>query len=174
MKQLEVKFKKLVDGAKEPSYAHNTDAGMDLYATSRKVDEYGNTVYGTGIAVEIPKGYAAFIFPRSSNSKKALLLANSVGIIDSGYTGEIVLKYRSTTCGIRLCKLIDRIRFFLFGTFDSDRLLVSYFHDINREYKIGDRIGQMVIMPYPRVMLIQVPELGNSERGSNGFGSTGE
>ena len=94
MRNLKVKIKRLSDNAVIPTYAHATDAGMDLVATSKTIDEYGNVVYGTGIALEIPNGYVGLVFPRSSNSKKHLLLTNSVGVIDSGYRGEVTFKCR--------------------------------------------------------------------------------
>ena len=91
---MEVKIKKLHKDAVIPSYAKPGDAGMDLVAISKVYDKYGNVSYGTGIAIEIPHGYMGLIFPRSSNSKYDLLLTNSVGIIDSGYRGEILLKFK--------------------------------------------------------------------------------
>lgn len=68
-------------------YAKDGDAGIDLIATSKTYDEHGNVVYGTNRAFEIPKGYVGLLFPRSSNSKKDLILSNSVGVVDSGYRG---------------------------------------------------------------------------------------
>jgi dUTP pyrophosphatase len=67
---------------------------MDLYCTEMFKDKHGNYVYLTGIAVEIPEGYVGLVYPRSSVSKTSMLLANGVGVIDSGYRGEIMLKYR--------------------------------------------------------------------------------
>ena len=77
-----------------PTYAKAGDAAMDLYATEVMKDSFGNFVYLTGVALEIPAGYVGLLFPRSSVSKTSLTLANSVGVIDSGYRGEIMLKYR--------------------------------------------------------------------------------
>lgn len=78
-----VKFRKLNEYAICPVKAHATDAGFDLTATSYFVDEDGCSVYGTGLAVEIPQGYVGLLFPRSSVAKKDLLLSNAVGVIDS-------------------------------------------------------------------------------------------
>ena len=78
-----VKFKKLNEYAICPVKAHASDAGFDLTATSFYVDEDGCSVYGTGLAVEIPRGYVGLLFPRSSVAKKDLLLSNAVGVIDS-------------------------------------------------------------------------------------------
>ena len=139
---MKVKVMKLDAGAKIPKYAKDGDAGMDLYATSQSFDNHGNYVYGTGLAIEIPKGYVGLIFPRSSISKTAHSLRNAVGVIDSGYRGELIFKF-----------------------------------DINTHnspvYEIGDRIGQIIILPYPQVEIEEAFELSNSERGSGGFGSTG-
>ena len=67
---------------------------MDLVAVSKSYDENLNVCYGTGLAFEIPEGYMGLVFPRSSISKKDLTLSNSVGVIDSGYRGEVFLKFR--------------------------------------------------------------------------------
>ena len=141
---LKINVKKLVPEAVIPSYAKPGDAGMDLVATSIGIDEYNNTVYGTGIAIEIPEGYVGLIFPRSSNAKTDLYLTNHVGVIDSGYRGEIMFKFRATRT-----------------TFP-------------KEYKVGDRVGQIIILPYPQVAFIETDELSSTERGEGGFGSTGK
>lgn len=80
---MKVKIKKLNENAVIPQYAKPGDAGMDLTATSKYFDEYGNICYGTGLAFEIPQGYVGLVFPRSSCSKQQLVLANAVGVIDS-------------------------------------------------------------------------------------------
>jgi dUTP pyrophosphatase len=90
---MNVKIKKLHKDAIIPSYAKPGDAGMDLTAVNISFDEFDNLVCETGIAVEIPKGYVGLVFPRSSISKYALHLRNSVGVIDSGYRGEILVKF---------------------------------------------------------------------------------
>ena len=133
---------KLDAGAIIPKYAKGGDAGMDLYAVSFGIDQNNNYVFGTGLAMEIPEGYVGLIFPRSSISRTAHSLRNAVGVIDSGYRGEIMLKF-----------------------------------DINTHnspvYEIGDRIGQVVILPYPQVEFEEVFELSKTTRGKGGFGSTG-
>ena len=142
-----VKIKKLNDDAIIPSYAKEGDAGMDLTAVSYDYDtKYKNHVYGTGIAVEIPKGYVGFVFPRSSNRKTNAYLCNHVGIIDSGYRGEIILTFK-----------------------ERDDVMLE-----QMPYEIGDRIGQLMIMPYPFVEFEEVEELSDTERGAGGFGSTGK
>lgn len=140
---MKVKIKRLSDKAVIPQYAKEGDAGMDLVATSKSYDENGNVVYGTDLAFEIPKGYVGLLFPRSSNAKMDLLLSNSVGVLDSGYRGEVLFKFKDLHIGL--------------GSF----------------YSIGDRIGQLIIIPYPTIEFEEVEELSESERGNGGYGSTG-
>ena len=143
---MQVRIKKLSPEAVIPSYAKVGDAGMDLVATSMKFDGTQIT-YGTGLAMEIPKGFVGLIFPRSSIRKTNLQLSNSVGVVDSGYRGEIQAtfnKIQGVTEGVR------------------------------ERYLIGDRICQIMIIPHPHVDFIEVDELNNTERGEGGFGSTGK
>ena len=146
---MKVKIKKLSENAVVPKYAHDTDAGLDLVATSIQWDEDGNFVYGTGLAFEIPKGYVGLIFPRSSNAKKELVLSNSVGVVDSGYRGEVTFKFKPTK-------------------------EVNTSNPIIEIYDIGDRIGQLIILPYPKIEFEEADELSKSERGEGGYGSTGK
>lgn len=140
--ELNVKLKKLNSKAIVPSYAHDGDAGMDLTATSKWFE--GNKVcYGIGIAMEIPYGYVGLIFPRSSISKQDLLLSNAVGVIDSIYRGEIIVKFEMTDTR-------------------------------EKNYQIGDRVAQIIIIPYPKVKFDEVENLNNSTRNDGGFGSTGK
>jgi dUTP pyrophosphatase len=139
---MEVKIKKLSENAVIPQYAKPGDAGMDLVATDRYVDDNGNLVYATGLAFEIPEGYVGLIFPRSSLSKYHLMLTNHVAVIDSGYRGEVVMKF----------KVVDKEL---------------------RIYDIGDRIAQMIILPYPQVHFVETDTLSDTERGTGGYGSTG-
>ena len=139
---IEVKFKKLCKEAIEPTKAHPTDAGADLRATSKKWDDEKQCwIYGTGIATEIPEGYVGLVFPRSSIRKYGLALANSIGVIDSGYRGEIMCSFKPT------------------GSCPT--------------YNIGDAIAQLIIMPYPEINYVEVTELSDTDRGTNGHGSTG-
>lgn len=136
---LNIKIKKLHKDAVIPTKAHATDAGCDLYATSCHYDN-GLIIYGTGIAVEIPEGYVGLVFPRSSIANTHLTLSNSVGVIDSGYRGEVMAKFRKG------------------GT---------------RGYNVGDRIAQLIILPYPEVVFEEAEELSESDRGTGGYGSSG-
>ena len=105
-----IKIKKLDPNAIIPSYAKMGDAGMDLTALSLTVDPNGfYTEYGTGLAIEIPEGYAGFIFPRSSASKTSQIQANCVGVIDSGYRGEIKVRLKELGNPRKLYQIGDRI-----------------------------------------------------------------
>lgn len=87
---LQLKMKKLVPEAVVPSYAKPGDAGLDLTATSVEFDAAGRKLkVGYGLAVEIPFGYVGLLFPRSSVHKSGMILSNCVGVIDSGYRGEV-------------------------------------------------------------------------------------
>ena len=140
---MKVKFKKLSPNAQIPKFAKPDDAGLDLTATSAVV-ETEQIIYGTGLAVEIPAGHVGLLFPRSSVCKTSMSLSNCVGVIDAGYRGEIKAVFNRFVGG---------------GS--------------NGEYKPGDRIVQMIILPYPAVEVEEVNELSDSVRGSSGFGSSG-
>lgn len=158
--EMQVKIKRLSENAVVPTYAKSGDAGMDLTATSKSYDEHGNVVYSTGLVFEIPEGYVGLLFPRSSNTKKDLLLGNSVGVLDSGYRGEVVFKFKGTVSIIptELC---------------GDGHFPLIMEDAD-SYSVGDRIGQIIILPYPKIEFIEVDELNDTERGNGGFGSTGK
>lgn len=150
---MQVKIKRLHPNSVIPKYAKPGDAGMDLTATSKFFDEYGNICYGVGLAFEIPEGYVGLIFPRSSCSKKQLILANAVGVIDSGYRGEVIMKFKpSIALDREQCATKERI------------------YEI---YDIGERIAQMIIVPYPYIEFEEVDELSKTERDSGGYGSSG-
>src|SRR5574344_1605961 len=103
---IKVKIKKLIPEAKIPKYAKSGDMGMDLYATGVEYDSKNDLfIYHTGLSFEIPEGYGMLIFPRSSNRKTNVYLTNSVGIIDSGYRGEVLICYKSRT-SIEIANLI--------------------------------------------------------------------
>ena len=141
---MKVKFKKLHPNTKTPHYSLEGDACLDLYAAWQKIDDLGNRVYGTGIAMEIPKDHVGLLFPRSSISKTNLSLRNSVGVIDSNYRGEIMLKF----------------------------LDLEEMDDLSW-YLPGNKIGQIMIIERPQIELEEVEDLSDSVRGEGGFGSTG-
>lgn len=157
---MKVKIKKLHPDAVIPSYAKEGDAGMDLTAVSTKVDENGNICYGTGLAFEIPEGYVGLVFPRSSNCKKDLILTNCVGVVDSGYRGEVSFKFRPHA-ETASCIYPD-------GEFAMSSWVTS------EAYQVGDRVGQIIIMPFPHIEYEEVDELSETERGVKGYGSTGK
>lgn len=156
---MKVKFKKLCEDAVLPSYAKAGDAGLDITATSdgkavtsgTDKNEWYYVEYKTGLSVEIPEGYVGLLFPRSSISKSALILANAVGVCDSGFRGEICFRFK-----------IDGGILIQTGKTDGTPA----------NYKKGDRIGQLVIIPYPTIEPEFADELSDTERGSGGFGST--
>lgn len=106
--KVNLKFKKIFSGAKIPGYTKKGDAGMDLTAISLKKC-LGFYEYGTGLAMELQEGYAGLVFPRSSISKTDHYLRNSVGVIDSGYRGEIKIRMSTPLLGGVEYKEGDRI-----------------------------------------------------------------
>ena len=107
---MKINIKKLHPSAKIPKYAKAGDAGMDLYAVEQgEADDHGNMVYRTGLAMEIPKGYVGLLFPRSSVSKTTLMLANCVGVVDSGYRGPVKLRFKQINTAGQRYKAGDRV-----------------------------------------------------------------
>lgn len=145
---MKLKFKKLSEAAILPRKANTTDAGFDITAIGWYKDENGNIVYNTGLAVEIPEGYVGLIFPRSSISKYTLSLSNSVGVIDAGYRGELLFKFKMA----------------------KPFIVHQYSYKI---YNIGDRIGQLIVIPLPQFEPVFVDELDNTNDRGGGFGSSG-
>jgi dUTP pyrophosphatase len=175
---MDVKIKFLDEDAILPKYARPGDAGLDLTAISVAYDnDLGIIEYGTGIALEIPEGYVGLVYPRSSISKKGLVLSNHVGVIDSGYRGEITFKFRIP--GDYWSEISEEEGFeyaLVSGEFVYFRTCEDEFYqraNTKEVYALGDRIGQLIIVPYPTINLIQVDELSHSVRGDGGFGSTG-
>lgn len=143
-----IKYKKLNDKAKEPSYGSIAAAGADLYAVieegSVTIPAHSTVKIGTGIAAEIPEFTFGAIFARSGlATKQGLRPANCVGVVDSDYRGEIIVALHNDT--------------------NEDKIIES-----------GERIAQLVIMPYLVPGFEEVEELSDTERGNGGFGSTGK
>lgn len=135
---------KLLDKNCLPTRGHEHDAGLDLRArVYDTIFPQCTEFIPTGVCVEIPAGYVGLLFPRSSISKTPLRMANSVGVIDSGFTGEIKVP--------------------LYNTSDVE------IKDIEQY----DKIAQLVIVPCMDFKLEPVDELEDTERGNGGFGSTG-
>ena len=123
---MNVKFKKLNDRAVAPQKAHESDAGYDLTAISRSCnDRLSYIEYGTGLAIEIPEGYVGLIFPRSSVSKTSLCLRNSVGVIDSGYRGEIKLRFGIDNESLIQYSLYDKIGQLIFMKIPNINIIES-------------------------------------------------
>jgi len=166
---IKVGFKRLSDGAIIPTKAHQSDSGFDLFASEDVIIEPGDTVIvPTGIAVELPAGYEAQVRPRSGVTAKSKLRVQ-LGTIDNGYMGEI---------GVIVDNITDdpigntsRYLSFVDGSEtrqDEDILVGTYL------IRKGDRIAQLVIQPLPAVEAYEIEgELGDTDRGGGGFGSTG-
>ena len=144
-----VKIKKLDPSAVVPFYATSGSAGMDVTAIGKEYDNKNRCwIYHTGLAFQLPKDHVMLIFPRSSNRKTEYYLANHVGVLDSDYTGELMLIYKHR---------------------DNNTYVLQ-----DPPYEVGDRVGQIIIFPYPKVEFNEVETLEDTERGSGGFGSTGK
>jgi dUTP pyrophosphatase len=154
LNNLDLKIKKLYPWVELPRYMTEGSIGMDLVACSKDDPKYNinswlfhrfdTMVIGTGIAIEIPKGYGGFIYARSGLAiKKGLRLANSVGVIDFDYRGEV-------------------------------KVAIYNQSNTTQTIDVGDRIAQLVIAPVTRVEITEVDELSNTKRGSGGFGHTGD
>ena len=141
--KMELKVK-LSDGAPLPKHAKPGDAGLDL--TSREdvlLMPHETVIVGTGVAVEIPEGYVGLCFPRSGLASKGYVnLANCVGVVDSGYRGEIKAPLHNISGSVRH---VER----------------------------GERVFQLVVMPYATCECVAVDNLSETERGDGGFGSSG-
>jgi dUTP pyrophosphatase len=144
---MKVQIKKLNENAVIPSYAKSGDAGMDLVATSIISETDTQITFGIGLALEIPFGFVGLIFPRSSVRKTRLMLSNCVGVVDSGYRGELQATFNK-----------------IHTTIENQK----------NDYKVGDRIAQIMIIPHPEVEFEEADELSDTERGEGGFGSTGK
>ena len=105
---MKIHFKKLVPEAQQPKFGKPADAGADLVATTMSNHD-DHLVYGVGLAVEIPEGMVGLVFPRSSIRQTDLFMANSVGVIDSGYRGEIIVTFNIKKGATRWYQVGDRI-----------------------------------------------------------------
>jgi len=143
---MNVKIKKLDENAIIPSRATSGSAGLDLTAVKIGVEHAEDgvvvLVYDSCIAIEIPEGYVGLLFPRSSIYKKSITMTNCVGVIDSDYRGSIMAKFKLNT------------------------------NTIPSLYKEGDKFAQLIIVPAPSIDIELAEELSETERGTNGYGST--
>lgn len=166
---LNIKFKKLHDDAVLPKYAKHGDAGMDCTTVSGPIDKGDYIAYDLGFAMEIPEGYVGLMFPRSSNSKKDLLLANSVGVIDSGYRGPLQARFVKVVDNDDIADAIDDLKDYV----DDDEHLTSTSSFDGDIYSKGDRVCQLIVLPYPQISTEWAEELSDTERGEGGFGHSG-
>lgn len=150
---MEIKFTKLDGSAVTPVKSTTGAAGFDLTMIDFELEQ-GIMTCKTGLAVAIPKGYVGLLFPRSSIANTAHTLANCVGVIDSDYRGEIMAKFT-----INSRTVLYKLNGWKIGGF--------------KQYDVGDRIVQLVIVPCPDVTLVEVDNLDDTARGEGGFGSTG-
>ncbi|MBQ1272327.1 MAG: dUTP diphosphatase [Clostridia bacterium] len=142
---IRVAFKKLNEKAQVPTYGSLSAAGADLYALEKITLQPGQTcLVHTGIAMEIPEGYAGLIYARSGlATKRGLAPANKVGVIDADYRGEIMVALHNHSAQPQ--------------TVDA-----------------GERVAQLVVTPFLRVEFDEVSDLSDTDRGAGGFGSTGK
>ncbi len=136
---------RLAATAKLPSRATNGDAGLDLYSSEPcRLEPGARASVGTGVAVQIPEGHAGLVLPRSGwAAKHGISLVNAPGLIDAGYRGEV--------------------RVLLLNTDRNDAFEISE----------GDRIAQLLVVPFASLDPVEADSLAESERGEGGFGSTG-
>jgi len=143
---MNIKIKKLRDGARIPTRGSASAAGYDLYAClseSVTIAPHNTAMIGTGLSVAVPEGYFGAVFARSGlASKQSLRPANCVGVCDSDYRGEYTVALHNDG-------------------------------EVERVVNDGDRIAQLVVIPYLSVEFEEVDELDETERGAGGFGSTG-
>lgn len=145
-----IDIKRLNDRAIMPTKGSDRAAGYDLYAVSSsdesetiEIPAHSTLKFGTGLAISIPDGYFGAIFARSGiASNRGLRPANCVGVIDSDYTGEIIVALHND-------------------------------NDVSQAIEFGERIAQLVVMPYLEVNIKEVDELIGTQRGSSGFGQSG-
>jgi dUTP pyrophosphatase len=161
MNKINIKIKKVHPDAVTPKQGFETDSGYDLVAIDDGVATTSSTTsdivfveYDTGVQIELPEGYHTEIYPRSSISKTHLLLANSIGLIDNSYRGNLKLRFR-------LLKI------------DSNEKWWKEKQLKGEVYKKGDKIGQLVIKKTIYADFEEVTELNTSDRSESGFGSTG-
>lgn len=154
---IRVKYKTLVDNVDIPFYATDEACGMDVKAVSCIYNKEGDFYeYHTGLAFEIPPGYMMKLAPRSSNRKTDCYMPNSIGWIDADYRGEVLVCFKHRR----------GFRNFLRKLFCNPMKCMPY--------EIGDRIAQIMVIPYPKVILEESNELSNTNRGTGGHGSTGK
>lgn len=137
------------ESVKLPTYAKSGDACMDVYVDSVEIKPDGRVYYHTGLHFKLPEDYEMEIRPRSSNTKTIAVMQNAPGTLDEGYTGELMIVHRNL---------------------ENPKVAVP-------QYTVGDRCAQILVRRRERIVWDEVytlNDLGNTERGSGGFGSSGK
>ncbi len=155
---MQVKVKRIHPEARIPTYTRQGDACFDLRAATIGTGDDAGMVWpdrpldiGTGLAFEVPDGHVMLVFSRSGHGfNSGVTLANCVGVVDSNYRGEVRVKL-------------------------TGRAVVNEAGDVgpNLFVQVGDRVAQAMILPVPLVDLVEAEQLGETERGQKGFGSSG-
>jgi len=175
---MKVKIKKLHENAVIPSYGKAGDAGINLTSVSLEIDENGILTYDTGLAFEIPEGHYGMVALRSSVYKTDLMLTNHLGIVDSGYRGSVKFKFALTQQIIDFARedadFDERLKKGQALFFPDERSAHWKIPHVAEVYKVGDRIGQMIIMKYPTIEFEEVDDLSETERGHGSYGHTGK
>ena len=147
--EVKVKVWREDDTVKLPTYGKDGDACMDVYVHSIEFKDDGRVIYHTGLHFALPEDYEMEIRPRSSMTKTIATMQNAPGTLDQGYRGELLLVHRDIIAPLQA----------------------------NNEFKIGDRCAQILVRRRERIIWDEVntqEELGDTERGEGGFGSTGK
>lgn len=171
---LELKYKKNGVGLKTPKYATKDSSCFDLYAAEDAVIKPGETVVvGTGISFDPPEGYGIMLYPRSGiSSKTPLRFANSVGVIDNDYRGEVKVLLENARPKDTKLRVVPS-----YMTIDGEVVSNDYKFGFLPEgtivVKKGDRIAQAMPLKIEQVQLTQAKKLSDTERGEGGLGSTG-
>lgn len=192
---MNIKVKILDNNAKLPVYSTPGSACMDVTCTfieyMKDIDTY---IFHTGLAFEIPENYVMLIFPRSSNRKTDCYMPNSVGVLDSDYRGELMILFKERNgyfvenASRVFNELLQTVNDNIVVNLEDE--MIDYYHKMDTHnfnskiitednnikptpYQIGDKIAQIMIIPYPKVKFEVVNKLSASERGEGGFGSTG-
>ncbi len=142
---MQLRIRRIDPNLPVPAYAHDGDAGLDLYAAESATLAPGQRqLIPTGIAIELPEGYAGFVQPRSGRAlRDGLSFVNSPGLIDSHFRGEIQV------------------------------IAINLDADASLEVSYGDKVAQLVVQRVEHCTLVELDELGTTARGEAGFGSTG-
>lgn len=156
-----VKIKKLNELAKSPKKGSDASGAYDVSASSFKISKEGNIVYKLGLAFEVPNGYRLMIQPRSSFTKKmGFVMANTPGIVDSDYRGEVRVVFTHPVIRLFTNKYTYKIISFLLNKIIP--------------YTVGDRVAQIYIEKEEPVVFEETDNLSKTKRGKGGFGSTGK